>query len=171
MFGRGAKVWVLAIIVLAGWSNCLMCVQKNISEVFLQSVTCSLRIGKFRIKNSQFKRLIFFSYYFTTETSNPQNRNNKVKKEIWKCWDSNPYLLLQHHVVLSTVLWEISDFTGNIKMYGRADIRTRAYCLRNFCPYLSADTIYLFKKITRILRKKKKNDPAEWILTYSKILK
>ena len=75
------------------------------------------------------------------------NKNcRKIIKKNGKYWDSNPYLVLQNPIVLPTVPWESSEFLKNvseiIEIYGPTEIRTRTYCLRNFCPHRTAETIY-----------------------------
>ena len=60
-------------------------------------------------------------------------RINKVKKNIGKCLDSNPYLVLQNPLVLATVPWEpLVVLTTVSEFMARQEIRTRTYCLRLF---------------------------------------
>ena len=78
------------------------------------------------------------------------SRINKIKK-VGKGWDSNPYSALQNLVVVPTVSWEQLEFLVNVsrimKVHGPTEIRTRTYCVRNFCPHRTAVTIYLKIKI------------------------
>ena len=74
----------------------------------------------------------------------------------------NAELAHQNPFVLPIVPWEPLEFQTNvskiIKIYCTTEIRTRIYCLRNFCPHRTADTILLkikiFGKITLIKERK-----------------
>ena len=49
-------------------------------------------------------------------------------------------------VVLPIVTWEVSDIcevsAKILKDYNKAEIRTHTYYIKNFCPNLTAETIY-----------------------------
>ena len=56
----------------------------------------------------------------------------------------------------------IPDFTRDIKVYGKADIRTRTYCLKNFSSNLTTKTLYLIRKEgSQNTLKKKRNDRTD----------
>ena len=57
--------------------------------------------------------------------------------------------------------WEPLKFlTIIIKIYETTKIRTRTYCLENFCPNLIASIYFLIKRVGKNTLKKKKNDPT-----------
>ena len=69
-----------------------------------------------------------------------EKKQSKLKILIMK------YLALQSPVVLPTVPWEQLEFLTKIseiiEIYGPRQIRTRAYCLRTFCPHPTAETLF-----------------------------
>ena len=70
-------------------------------------------------------------------------------KRISKCSDSNTYLALQNFIVIPTVPWAPLEFLTLqkcIKIYDMREIRTRIYCLKNFCPNVTAETIHFTNK-------------------------
>ena len=66
---------------------------------------------------------------------------------------SKPYC--PTHCAMGTVPALVSQ---NIKIYGSTEIRNRTYCLRNFCPHRTTETIYLKMRIVgkNTLKKKEK---------------
>ena len=59
-----------------------------------------------------------------------------------KCCDSNRYIALQNANEIK-------------KLYGTTEVRTRTYRLRNFCPNLTVEIYFIFKKVGKNTLKKK----------------
>ena len=81
-------------------------------------------------------------------------------KNVCNGWDLNPYLPLPNLFVLPTVPWEqletLTNVSEIIKISDTTDIRTRTYCLRNFCPNPTADIYFRIKRVGKIGLKKRK---------------
>ena len=95
-------------------------------------------------------------------------------KNVAKGWGSNPYLPLQNFVMLPTVPWEQLEILTNvseiIKISDTTKIRTRTYCLRNFCPNPTAGIYFGIKKSWENWTEKKKEKRPYWMNNFSCIL-
>ena len=82
------------------------------------------------------------------EENDPQNPKLNFQKNLGECCDLNPCILLLNPVVLPSDrdFWHFSDFNGNMKIYGWADIPNRVLFEKSLSDPTAEDLCYNMAK-------------------------
>ena len=136
---------------------------------------CSIELNIFPSKNfvngnlKNWRKLIFVLMGVNPQSKKaiPKTQNYKnLVRTVGRCWYLKMYPAIQNpdiptHSFCHRNFWKLSDVTEKMNCYDKAEIRTRSYCWRNFCPH-PTDDIFIITKFINWRKLPKKNDTNHW---------